>query len=479
MKKISLILIAGSLTFSSCEKLLEITETDLIAGNVALKTVLNNEQAVIGAYTALGVEMDILLNATFSDEVRTTGEFYNATTTHEWLYGSQDVGIRDNFTAIGPNYQIIDRANRVLAALPNADSTRVGDEVLRRRLRGEALFLRAWGHFVLYQYYCQNFSPDALAMPYMETSTLQQVARERQGAYFDKLIRDITEAKTLLPTAITDINRANLQAANALHARIALYMRDWATAEANATAYINAIPLADRTTFAGIWTDANAQEQAFRLIRQVGIGPRIGSLFRGLSAPVSGNMTLANIVWGPSNKLWDSYDRASDVRFSSYLIDEPLQQAAGRPSRLIRKYAGGAYGAANENIANGKVFRTAEMVLIRAEARAEQNRFTGPNSAEADLNLLRAARISGYVPVTLSSKDQAITEIMNERYKELAFEGHRFFDLRRRNLPVQRNANDAPTVESRTLPAGNFRFILPIPLRELEANKLMVQNPGY
>src|SRR5689334_12773119 len=86
------------LVFSSCKKLLEVPDTDLIAGDVALSTVTYVEQAVIGAYATMGTEMDILLNSTFADEVAKS-EFYNAVTTHEWQYGPADVGLRDNFTA--------------------------------------------------------------------------------------------------------------------------------------------------------------------------------------------------------------------------------------------------------------------------------------------------------------------------------------------------------------------------------------------
>ena len=117
--------------------------------------------------------------------------------------------------------------------------------------------------------------------------------------------------------------------------------------------------------------------------------------------------------------------------------------------------------------------------LIRAEARAELGQFTGANSAESDINTLRAARIAGYTPVTFASKDAAIDAIMLERFKELAFEGHRFWDLRRRNLPVTRIGTDAPSATGATLSAGHFRFILPIPNAEMQANKLMVQNAGY
>ncbi len=118
MKKIKILILSSALvTLFSCQKLLEIKETDFIGGDVALKTVLNNEQGVIGAYAAMNVEMGILLNAVFADEV-VTADFYNAATVHEWQYGTQDVSIRDQYTAITLYYRIIDRVNRVLQALP-------------------------------------------------------------------------------------------------------------------------------------------------------------------------------------------------------------------------------------------------------------------------------------------------------------------------------------------------------------------------
>lgn len=484
MRKITTILIAFTLLFGAvgCKKLIEIEETDALIGETALKTVSNVEQAVIGTYAAYSMNMNILLNSSLADEVRTAGEFYNAATTHEWQYNSQDVGLRDNFTAISPQYSMINRANLVLANVVRADSTTAGDNTKRNRLKGEALFLRALGHFELFRYYCSNYNPDALAMPYMETSTLTKFPRIKQGPYFQKLLADITEAKTLLPNNLTDIGRATVVSASALHARIALYMNDWATAETNATTFINAIPLATAAGFPGIWTDANTLEVGFILRRttaNAGIYGRLGSIFRGTSSVNGGVINIGTITWQPTDELYNLYDKVNDVRFNSYIKDEPLLIAGGRTGRIVRKYEGGAYGTATENIASDKVFRTAEMFLIRAEARAELGRFTGANSAEADINALRAARITGYAPVTFASKDQAITETLSERLKELAFEGHRFFDLKRRNLPVTRLATDAPNVPAQNLAAGNFRFIMPIPQPEILANPLMVQNTGY
>ncbi|TAG11979.1 MAG: RagB/SusD family nutrient uptake outer membrane protein, partial [Sphingobacteriia bacterium] len=187
---------------------------------------------------------------------------------------------------------------------------------------------------------------------------------------------------------------------------------------------------------------------------------------------------IGGITWRPSEKLWLSYNQTTDIRFASYLKDEALLTASvpTRGSRLIQKYKGTTYGTPTEHVADVKIFRTAEMVLIRAEALAETNNLV---AAAADLNALRAARITGYTNVILATQADAITQIMSERFKELAFEGHRFWDLKRRNLPVERLVADAPNAAALTLPAGSFRFLLPIPNPEILANPVIQQNPGY
>ena len=82
MKKNKLVILAFmAASLGACQKVIDVKETDFIGGDIALKTVANNESGIIGAYAAMNVEMGILLNAVFSDEVR-VGEFYNAATVH-------------------------------------------------------------------------------------------------------------------------------------------------------------------------------------------------------------------------------------------------------------------------------------------------------------------------------------------------------------------------------------------------------------
>ena len=124
-----------------------------------------------------------------------------------------------------------------------------------------------------------------------------------------------------------------------------------------------------------------------------------------------------------------------------------------------------------------KGIRTVEMYLIRAEARAELNDLAG---AAADINTIRQNRITGYTPIgAYPDKASAINDILLERYRELAFEGFRFYDLKRRNLDVQRAASDVDSPLWQTLPAGNYRFVFPIPIDEMLANPNMVQNDDY
>lgn len=464
------------LSAASCKKVIEVKETDFIGGDVALQTVGNNEQGVIGAYAGMNPEMSILFNAVVSDEVK-VGEFYNAATVHEWQFGPSDISIRDNYTAITPNYRVIDRVNRVLQALPNAQATKASDEALRSKIRGEALFLRAYSHFELFRYYAGNYDAAGLAMAYMETPSLAPQERIAMGPYFEKINADLNEAKGLVAADLTDIGRANKFAVAGLQARVALYMRNWDKAIEYSTEYIAGLPLATRAQFPGIWTDANNAEVAFELKRTSSAGAKIGNLFRATSAKnAAGDTLVGTVTWLPSGKIWDSYDKDNDIRFSTFFKDEPLLAKAGRPSRLIRKYAGTTYTDPGENVADAKIFRTAEMYLIRAEAKAEKGDLAG---AALDLFALQSARVTGAILPVLLSKEAAITAILDERFKELAYEGHRFWDLKRREQPVTRLATDAPNANAVSLPAGNFRFLLPIPQSEVDANPLIQQNPGY
>ena len=113
---------------------------------------------------------------------------------------------------------------------------------------------------------------------------------------------------------------------------------------------------------------------------------------------------------------------------------------------------------------NFRVIRLAEVILISAEAKAR----IGTDLAGARALLNRVRTRAGLPASTAATQAALLTAIEQERRVELAFEGHRWFDLIR--------FGRAQTVLSIT---DGRRLLLPIPFREITNNKNITQNPGY
>ncbi|HUN03163.1 MAG TPA: RagB/SusD family nutrient uptake outer membrane protein, partial [Niabella sp.] len=115
-----------------------------------------------------------------------------------------------------------------------------------------------------------------------------------------------------------------------------------------------------------------------------------------------------------------------------------------------------------------KVFRLAEIYLIRSEAKAQQN---NPGGALDDLNKIRLR--AGLVAFNSSNKDEILKAIEHERQTELCFEwGHRWFDLKRTGL-----INEILTTVKPGWKPTSATF--PIPFGELQSNPHLSQNSGY
>lgn len=144
---------------------------------------------------------------------------------------------------------------------------------------------------------------------------------------------------------------------------------------------------------------------------------------------------------------------------------------------MIAKYGAVTADVADNFLYDIKILRTSELVLAKAEALAESDDLDGANDA---LALLRSNRIEGYTHTDITNKADLIAAILEERFKELPFEGHRYLDLRRRGLPITRSLADAGGSASSTLlETSSGKYILPIPQQETFANPNIQQNAGY
>jgi hypothetical protein len=119
--------------------------------------------------------------------------------------------------------------------------------------------------------------------------------------------------------------------------------------------------------------------------------------------------------------------------------------------------------------------RVSEMYLIEAEAEA---RLGNDGPAAQALYEMAVVRDPAYTLSTNTGQD-LIDEIMIQRRVELWAEGQRWFDLKRLNLPLDRTgSNHSSSINGglMTYPAGGSEWTRLIPLDELNANPLMVQN---
>lgn len=461
MKKQFLLLLSASMLLSlACKKALDLAPTNTIDPSKAFQSVTDLNTGALGVYASLGWEGSTYVGSIMADEARISpenrgqGQFI-----HKWTHTSTD---GDAARAWGSSYAVIDRANRVLIAVEAVPAATPADAATKDRIKGEMLAARAFAHFELWRWYAPRYNPTALAVPIKTTPAIATPARDLTSALFAQVEQDLVAARGLIPTTFTDNTRFTRLAVIALQARVALYKGEWDNAIAFASEVISAVPLATRAQFPTLWTDAGNNEVIFKLRRVSG---QTNTLWQDLNL---------DVFYGVSHKLLAAYDRVNDIRFSSYI--NVTNRGTGKDSLLVRKYASNVVGPF---IADAKVFRAAEMYLIRAEAHAEKGALV---SSTADFNALRTARIAGVVAVpTFANAADAISAVYMERFRELPFEGHRYFDLKRRNLPIERTELDAggPGSTFQTLSPTSFLYLLPIPQAEIFANKNMVQNPNY
>jgi len=239
-----------------------------------------------------------------------------------------------------------------------------------------------------------------------------------------------------------------------------LYAKQWDSAVKYATFVINEKPLATASEFPLIWEDASTEEVVWSINYEAGNA----ALIREIYKPDPRDEFEDEISWRPVTALVNSYS-ASDIRSTAYLTS----RAGG--FIVPNKYFAKTTAITNpDGVVNFKIFRTAEMYLIRAEALAMKGQDA---QALASLNSLRTAR-----GATAGNEVGAAlqTAIQTERRKELFIEGHRFFDLKRTTRMINRTQNCTGFC---TLTSGDRGWALPIPQTEIIANPNMQQNPGY
>lgn len=367
------------------------------------------------------------------------------------------------------HYRAILAANAVIKFAPTSPDATLSDEE-KNQFVAEAKFMRAVLMFQMVNLFAhpiqvEGESTEGIPIvldPY--EGEVVNYPRSSVGEVHAQIRQDLEEAIPHLPaeygSAEFTRGRATIGAANALLSRLHLYRGEWQEAADHAEEVLenDLYSIAPNYNFWG----ENGPEAVFSIQNSEIDNGRTGSGGWGE-------------YFNPASE-----GARGDAPFSSYLIAAYQEEPGDRRYTQLTQMGdnGMVYTTKFPDFVthsdNSPIIRTTEVALNLAEARAHLD---GVN--EVSLGIINQLRTRAGLPTVAAgdfpSAQAFIDFILDERRKELAFEGHRRMDLLRNGLPL-RPASDPRASES--LPGEN-KTILPIPQRERDINPALTQNEGF
>jgi starch-binding outer membrane protein, SusD/RagB family len=450
MKTIKYIFLITSLAtaVASCKKFLDVQPKDAISDELTIVDKASAQTALRGVYR--GLAADSYYGNSFQsigylsgDNIQWTGSQSIVQQFIEHKVKADNATVATVWSGI---YSTINRANHVIAKVPTVtDATFT--EAEKNQLTGEAYFIRALAYFDL----ARTWGGVQIVLnPTLSSSDKTGIKRSSTEETYAQVLADLTKAESLLvaPVAQNPV-RANKETVWALRARYHLYLKEWAQAEAYASKVL-------------------ANTAFYQLLKPYGsfFNPSSAVATKESVFELSYSSTYTNShrgQWQPPANGGTRQIAPNDAFIA--LVNNPA--VGGNRSVTVAKTSAGLwYGNfyyRSPATDPAYVIRIAELYLIRAEARAQQDNSSG---AITDLNAVRdRAGLTGSTAIT---KDDVLLAIENERKIEFAFEPHRWFDLvRTGRASVVLGLTDAN------------RYVLPIPATELLADVALEQNKGY
>ncbi|ELR68774.1 putative outer membrane protein [Fulvivirga imtechensis AK7] len=430
-----------------CNEELDLRPPQDVDADLALSSDANVKTTLLGAYDALS-EGD-LLGGSLQRNAELLGQkshiqfsgTYNAPA-EIWRKDITTVNLDVTEVWLG-GYDVINIVNNVISALE------VVDEDDRDRISGEAHFIRGLVHFELVKFFAQPYSAGNVASnlgvplilePTRGISEENYVARASVADVYDQVIRDLQIAEANLPSD-NDVY-ANKAAAAAVLSRV--YLQQLAYEEARdaanrAIGHTNGL-FSLASGYAALYNNSsNSSEDIFAI--QVNTQDGVNNLQLYFAAAGFGGRGDIEIQPGQL-ALYDP----GDLRLNLYYDDPATGET--RTGKYINQFA------------NVPFIRLSELYLTRAEGNIRLGETVG-DTPENDLFQIqeRAGLPFNATPT--------VDDVLLERRRELAHEGHAIHDYKRLQLPVD------------GLPFDANELVFPIPQREMNVNKNLKQNAGY
>ncbi len=468
-KFLTLGLLVTSLLGACSKSFLDRKPDDALPQDQALNTEGLLENALNGAYSTLRavglygrdipVIGDLHGDNTFV-EARNSGRYL------QW-YGYSVSAADGSATGMWGNaYIAIQRANRIIAA--DVTGGRVPE------IKAEARAIRALMYFHLVRTFAVPYSenPQAKGVPLILSydPDLLPETRNTVEEVYTQIISDLQAAYTDGPEYSSSA-RISKYTIGGLLAKVYLNKGEYQNALTAAEDVIDnsEYSLVSADSYVDYWTNPAPRTDAVETMFEIDADvvnnngfDDLGGIYVNGYTDIYASTQLVNLF------------SATDVR-TELLV--PGTTKGGAPATLVFKFS----NASNNDRDNPKVLRLSEIYLIAAEA---AYRTSDEATALDYLNALMAERDPGFTYA--SSGAQLLDDIIEERRKELAFEGDRLYDLNRLKRAIDRDANAGaitagPGNSRLDIPYPDDRRIAPIPQAELNANPNLAddQNPGY
>lgn len=500
--KIFSFLVGITLLGTGCKKALEIDPRQSIDAGTALTTRDNVNAAITGVYARLKSARQYGRDLIAIPEALADNGF--ATNKSGRLVGEANnlAGSHYGQALWQSSYSGINEINGILDAVPTISDASAAE---KSSWEGQLFFLRGLFYFNLVNAYAYTPgatvpSQDRGGVPILLTATKGNQAaqlllpkRSPVDSVYMQIVSDFENSNARFTTSgPTDVSLANKNAAQALLSRVNLYRKNYSEAKRWADSAITRAGsrLSDASSYVNQWRQATHIETLFQIrytlpSENIGVNESLQTSFTTLTTPggtttggfgdlvptlslltdlgitlVGGNTSTTNYALNHTIA-----SRSADVRNQLYEVG-----TTGRGPRKVEttKFIG-KNGAIN--LDNVPVIRIAEVYLNRAEAMATPGSpVFNQVAALADLNTILVAR---GLPAVALTGTALYEEILRQRRIELAFEGHRFWDLKRLGRDLVK------TPHYNTVAFTDFRILAPIPQREIDGNPNLVQNFGY
>lgn len=365
----------------------------------------------------------------------------------------------------------------------------------KTKLEAEARAMRGWWYFYLVNVYGApyNYNKAALGVPLHLTAAVsnKNLTRNTVEEVYNQVLADLHKAEELFLQLPAELqwkkdNRASLPFVQLLLSRVYLYMENWQAASDYADKVIanpnlRLLTLADFNLPAGSYIEVHTY-RCPEVIWPYSYSGEFSEYENPYMMVSSLGGSVAFVI--ASSELYYKYANV-DVRRNQYLVRDMRSVNYKAYSKIALKS-----GSADPNPNNtfARSLRLSEAYLNKAEAQAElfrQGNAAAKDKAIATINELRAKRLTD--PDDPAAKEQIddrnanllVRSIRDERRRELCFEDHRWFDLRRYGMQPITHVwyDDASTFYGYKLNVEDPQYTLPLPPQAMLLNPALEQNP--